>query len=71
MLYNWDDMHIFGFAFPKKPSCLAAAKHFFRLSLTREQEMLIHDAASLKPSFIIRHNLPQYRGAPNKRCMSL
>lgn len=25
MLYNWDDMHIFGFAFPKKKT----STHFF------------------------------------------
>lgn len=34
MLYNWDDMHIFGFALPKKKKELilsAAAKHFFFL----------------------------------------
>lgn len=53
MLYNWDDMHIFGFAFPEKPS--AGSSPVFRWSLTYEQQMLKHKAASLSlHSFSVR-----------------
>lgn len=56
MLYNWDDMHIFGFALPKKTKTHLAVRSqrvILRLSITYEQQMLMHEAASLKPSFII------------------
>lgn len=39
MLYNWDDMHIFGFAFPKKNPAQLQPDIIFRWSIIREQKM--------------------------------
>lgn len=48
MLYNWDDMHIFSSALHVKPPAGSGRTlGFCRRSITHEQQMLIHEAASL------------------------